>query len=130
MTPRILIVEDNPMNMKLSKFVLRGAGYETVGAEDAFQAARVIADEMPDLIIMDIGLPGKDGYQFTSELKSQASTRQIPILVLTSYAMPSDRAKAFTAGCDGFLTKPVTGVDLLEQVHSLLNPTPTAGEAA
>jgi CheY-like chemotaxis protein len=121
MAERILIVEDNPVNMKLARVILQSAGYETESAEDAETAGAAIRGRAPDLIMMDIGLPGKDGYTLTKELKEDPATRAIPILVVTSYAMRSDRTKAFEAGCNGYLTKPVDRAQLLEQVRGLLD---------
>jgi CheY-like chemotaxis protein len=121
MADRILIVEDNPLNMKLTRVILQAAGYDTEGAVNADEAENFIRLRMPDLIVMDLGLPGKDGYALTRQLKSVPATCQIPILVLTSYAMNGDRAKAFEAGCNAYLSKPVDRVELLAQVRGLID---------
>jgi two-component system cell cycle response regulator DivK len=121
MMERILVVEDNPVNLKLARVILQSAGYETEGAADATQAGAAIRHHAPHLILMDIGLPGKDGYAFTKELKSDPVTAPIPILVLTAYAMKTDRVRAFAAGCNGYLTKPLDRTLLLEQVRALLD---------
>ena len=121
MTSRILIVEDNMLSQKLRSVVLRSAGYSTEAAHDAREATRSIRQHAPDLIVMDIGLPGKDGYALTRELKADPVTAQIPILVITSYAMKSDRVRAYEAGCDGFLTKPVDRLAFLANVRALLD---------
>jgi CheY-like chemotaxis protein len=118
---RILIVEDNPVNLKLAQVILQSAGYVTEGVRTADAANTAIRERTPQLIMMDIGLPGKDGFALTRELKSEASTSQIPILVVTSYAMKSDRSKAFEAGCDGYLTKPIDRIALLDEVRDLLD---------
>lgn len=120
MTRRVLIVEDNPLNLKLASVILRSAGLETVGAGDAEEGARAIAERIPDLILMDLGLPGKDGYEFTRELRARPETRHVPILAVTSFAMKGDRAKAMEAGCNGHLTKPIDRTELLAQVRRLL----------
>jgi CheY-like chemotaxis protein len=122
---RILIVEDNPQNLKLAKVLLESAGYSTIGAPDAEAAEASIRSQPPDLILMDLGLPGKDGYQLTRELKAGDATHDIPILAVTSFAMKGDRIKALDAGCSGYLTKPVDRVALLATVRELL-----AGRAA
>ncbi|MCI4337255.1 MAG: response regulator [Thermoplasmata archaeon] len=116
----ILVVEDNPTNLKLASVMLKAAGYAIRGAIDAEQAAAAIADRLPDLILMDLGLPGKDGYEFTRELRGRAETRSIPILAVTSFAMKGDRLKAMDAGCTAYLTKPINRQALLDQVEALL----------
>jgi two-component system cell cycle response regulator len=125
-SPEILIVEDNPTNLKLASVVLAAAGYSTRGAADAEEAAEAIAKKVPDLILMDLGLPGKDGYEFTRELRGRVETESVPILAVTSFAMKGDRVKALEAGCSAYLTKPINRQALLEQVDSLLHPKPGA----
>jgi CheY-like chemotaxis protein len=118
---QILIVEDNPTNLKLASVMLTAAGYETQGAGDADQASEAIASRVPDLILMDLGLPGKDGYELTRELRQRPETRTVPILAVTSFAMKGDRIKAMDAGCSAYLTKPIERQALLEQVKALLD---------
>jgi len=125
---RILIVEDNPLNLKLASLILANAGYQIDSATDAEEAERAIAAARPDLILMDLGLPGKDGYAFTRELRARDELRQIPILAVTSFAMKGDRAKAIEAGCTAYLTKPINSQSLLANVHALL-PRPAEGIA-
>ena len=117
---RILIVEDNPLNLKLASVILRSAGHETQGAVDAIEATKLIAARVPDLILMDLGLPGKDGYEFTRELRGRPGTQTVPILAVTSFAMKGDSAKAMEAGCNGHLTKPIDRGSLLAEVAKLL----------
>ncbi|MCI4330367.1 MAG: response regulator [Thermoplasmata archaeon] len=121
---QILIVEDNPTNLKLAAVMLAAAGYETRGAIDAEEAARAIHERVPDLILMDLGLPGKDGYEFTRELRGKAETEGVPILAVTSFAMKGDRTKAMDAGCSAYLTKPINRRELLDQVGKLLTVAP------
>jgi CheY-like chemotaxis protein len=128
---RILIVEDNPLNLKLASVILRAAGHLTEGAADAEEAERAIARQVPDLILMDLGLPGRDGYVFTRELRQRAETRDVPILAVTSFAMKGDRSKALDAGCSAYLTKPIDRLQLLHRVRALLegpSPLPVRGD--
>ncbi|MCI4361511.1 MAG: response regulator [Thermoplasmata archaeon] len=116
----ILIVEDNALNLKLASVILRTEGHQTEGAVDAIEGAKAIAAHVPDLILMDLGLPGKDGYEFTRELRTRSETRSVPILAVTSFAMKGDKAKAMEAGCNGHLTKPIDREMLLSEVRRLL----------
>ena len=104
---RILIVDDNPLNLKLVRVLLRGEGYETRTATDAEEALSVLSDFRPRLILMDIQLPGMDGLTLTRRLKADPTTRDIVVLALTAYAMKGDDQKALEAGCDGYVAKPV-----------------------
>jgi CheY-like chemotaxis protein len=122
----ILIVEDNPLNLKLARVILQTEGFETVGAADADAAEEAIQERTPDLILMDLGLPGRDGYTLSRDLKSRDATRSIPILAVTSFAMKGDEMKALDAGCSGYLSKPIDRTALLHQVHHLLEPAETA----
>jgi CheY-like chemotaxis protein len=119
----ILIVEDDPMNLRLASVILQAAGYETRGAADAWEAEAAIEERVPDLVLLDLGLPGVDGYALTRELKSRAATRHVPILVVTSYALKGDEMKAMDAGCTGYLRKPIDRPVLLQHVQSLLAPS-------
>jgi CheY-like chemotaxis protein len=119
---RILVVEDNPQNLKLATVILRDLGHTVEGAPDAEEAEKRIAAIRPDLILMDLGLPGKDGYTFARELRTRPETEKIPILAVTSYAMRGDREKAMEAGCSGYLTKPIARRDLIQVVTDLLSP--------
>jgi two-component system, cell cycle response regulator DivK len=118
---RILIVEDNALNRKLATVILQTDGHEIVGAADAAEAERLLARATPDLILMDMGLPGKDGYAFARELREGPATRRVPIVALTSYAMKGDREKAMAAGCTEYLTKPINRLTLLGCIRGLLS---------
>jgi two-component system, cell cycle response regulator DivK len=122
MMARILIVEDNALNLKLATVILRTDGHEIVGAADADAAERHLAQEIPDLILMDMGLPGKDGYTLTKELRRWPSLARVPIVALTSFAMKGDRERAMAAGCSEYLTKPINRAVLLGCIRSLLPP--------
>ncbi|HEV2165729.1 MAG TPA: response regulator [Thermoplasmata archaeon] len=125
---RILLVEDNPLNAKLAALILRSSGYSVVAAAEAQEAFQVLGQERPDLILMDLGLPGMDGYALTRELRRHPATKHIPILAVTSFAMKGDEIKAREVGCDGYLTKPINRLQLLQEVRRLLHePEPARG---
>jgi CheY-like chemotaxis protein len=117
---RILIVEDNPLNRKLAMVILRPEGHEILTASDAEEAERIIEAGVPDLILMDLGLPGKDGYEFTRLLRHRSATKHIPIVAVTAFAMKGDRERALEAGCTDYLTKPIRRDALLECVRGFL----------
>jgi len=104
---RILIVDDNPVNVKLTANVLERDGYEILQAADALQALAIIGQTPPDLILIDISLPGMDGLTLTRRLKADPATRHIIMVALTAFAMKGDDQKAWDAGCDGYITKPI-----------------------
>jgi CheY-like chemotaxis protein len=103
----ILIVDDNPANLKLARVVLASEGFDVRTAVDAEQAVEVLATFLPKLILMDIQLPGMDGLELTRRLKADARYRGVVILALTAYAMKGDDEKAIAAGCDGYIAKPL-----------------------
>ena len=111
MTERnILVVEDNDMNMQLVEFLLEEGGYRIVKAtsgEEALAITRDGADGTPDLILMDIHLPGMDGLSVVRAIKSDERTARIPILALTAHAMRGDKDRFLEAGCDGYISKPI-----------------------
>jgi CheY-like chemotaxis protein len=104
---RILIVDDNVTNLKLASDVLAFDGYEILNAIDAESAQEIIHRTPPDLILMDIALPGMDGLTLTRLLKADDATRHIVVVALTAFAMKGDDARARDAGCDGYITKPI-----------------------
>lgn len=103
----ILVVDDNPTNLKLVSEVLEFEGYRILKAVDAETAEDIVQTTPPDLILMDIALPGMDGLTLTRKLKANAGTRHIIVVALTAFAMKGDDAKARDAGCDGYITKPI-----------------------
>jgi len=103
----ILVVDDNPINLKLIRVLLTGEGYEVRAALDAEEAAVILQSFRPLLILMDLQLPGMDGYEFTRRLKAEPETRDIVIFAVTSYAMKGDEQRALDAGCDGYISKPI-----------------------
>jgi len=103
----ILVVEDNEANQLLASSVLERAGYRIALASTSSEARDAIRRREPDLILMDIQLPGEDGLEFTRELKSDPATAQIPVVALTALAMPGDRERSLAAGCSGYISKPI-----------------------
>jgi CheY-like chemotaxis protein len=117
---RILIVDDNPTNLKLASDVLEAAGFAIERASDAEQAQTVLGSILPDLVLMDIGLPGMDGLALTRKLKIDARLMHVPVVALTAFAMKGDDRKALDAGCAGYITKPIETRKLAEQVSRFL----------
>jgi two-component system cell cycle response regulator DivK len=103
----VLIVDDNPQNLKLAKVILATEGYEVQTAIDAEDALRILDWFTPRLILMDLQLPRMDGLELARRLKADPARREIIIIALTAYAMKGDDQKAFTAGCDGYMSKPI-----------------------
>lgn len=104
---RILIVDDNATNLKLVAYLMKANGYTVDTALDAESAIEAIRHHRPDVILMDIQLPGIDGLELTRRLKADPATRDIVIIAVTAYAMKGDQTKALAAGCDDYITKPI-----------------------
>ena len=117
----ILYVEDNEDNIYVIKNRFARVGFTVLVAIDGEQGVAMAAAERPDLILMDLGLPGLDGWEATKRIKSQPETRHIPVIALSAHAMTGDREKALAAGCDDFDTKPVEMPRLLSKVRALLS---------
>ena len=124
---RVLVVEDNPANMTLATFLLQSAGHEVLPAKDAEAGLALARVEQPDLILMDIQLPGMDGLEATALLKSDPSTRTIPVIALTALAMKGDEQRILAAGCDGYVAKPLAYKDFLATISALLLKAPLYG---
>jgi CheY-like chemotaxis protein len=120
----ILIVDDNAINLKLLKLTLKAAGYDIQTAVDALDAIAVLASFRPQLILMDIQMPGMDGLELTRRLKADAATRDAIIVAVTAYAMKGDEQRALDAGCDGYITKPVDTRTLAATVAGYLEGAP------
>jgi len=118
---KILLVEDNPVNRRLAEFLLRSQGYEVCEAATAQDAFESIQANRPDLIVMDIELPGLDGIEATKKLKEHPASADIPVIAVTSYAMKGDREKALAAGCTGYLTKPIDKSTFMQEVARQLH---------
>jgi two-component system cell cycle response regulator DivK len=117
---KILIIEDNPSNLKLVMMLLRRVGHEVISAVDAESGMALALSERPDLILMDIQLPGMDGLTATRQLKQNPATAAIPIIALTALAMKEDEPKALAAGCDAYIAKPLRYQQLYPAIESLL----------
>lgn len=120
--PRVLIVEDNPANMTLAVFLLQSAGHHVMTAVDAEAGLAIARAEQPDLILMDMQLPGMDGLEATTLLKADSVTRAIPVIALTALAMKGDEERIRAAGCDGYIGKPMRYKEFLEVIASHLVP--------
>jgi two-component system cell cycle response regulator DivK len=118
--PRILLVEDNEMNRDMLSRRLERRGYEVLVAVDGEEGVARARDAAPDLVLMDMSLPGIDGWEATRQIKAAPETNAIPVLALTAHAMSGDREKALDAGCDDFDTKPVDFPRLLAKVEALI----------
>jgi CheY-like chemotaxis protein len=114
-------VDDNEANSKLARVLLRGEGYRVHTAVDAEEALRLLQALTPNMILMDIQLPGMDGLELTRRLKADVATRDIVIVALTAYAMKGDEEKALAAGCDGYVAKPIDIDSLPNVVAQLLS---------
>jgi two-component system, cell cycle response regulator DivK len=119
----VLVVEDNPANMTLAKFLLESAGHSVLCAIDAEAGLTLARDERPDLILMDIQLPGMDGLEATAILKRDDATRAIPVIALTALAMKGDEERIRAAGCDGYVAKPLAYREFLTTIAALLTRT-------
>ena len=121
----ILIIEDNPANMKLATLLLRNAGHTALCAVDAESGLALAFADPPDLILMDVQLPGMDGLAATALLKQNPATARIPVIALTAMAMKVDQEKSQTAGCDAYIAKPLRYQDLYSTIDALLAPPST-----
>jgi two-component system, cell cycle response regulator DivK len=120
MKTRILVVDDNPINLKLAGDILECEGYTVDRAEDAEAALELIKRVPPRLILMDVALPGMDGYTLTKILKTDDSTKNIIVVALTAFAMKGDDQKAYDSGCDGYISKPIDTKNLVAVVSNQL----------
>jgi two-component system, cell cycle response regulator DivK len=118
--PKILLVEDNEMNRDMLSRRLTKRGYQIAIALDGVQGVELARSESPDLVLMDMSLPLKDGWQATAEIKADPVTKLIPVIGLSAHAMSGDRDKAMQAGCDDYDTKPIELDRLLKKIEALL----------
>jgi two-component system cell cycle response regulator DivK len=118
---RILVVEDNPKNLKLVRDVLRFSGYEVIEATSGEDGVRLAASEEPDLILMDLQLPGIDGTEALRRIRASERTRDVPVVAVTAFAMDDDRESAFASGFTGYVEKPISVRRLPQQVRDFLH---------
>lgn len=120
MSKRVLVVEDHEENRRIVRLLLAHAGIEMIEAVNGEEGLAAAERERPDVILMDIQLPGLDGYEVTRRIKANPELRHIPIIVVTSYALSGDDKKAFEAGCDAYVTKPFAPRELLAKIRGYL----------
>ncbi len=126
-TPRVLVVDDNAMNLVLAQTVLEADGLTVAAAANATEALAMLARFAPDLILMDIQLPGLDGLALTRLLKADPATRHIVVVAFTAFAMRGDEERMRSAGCDGYISKPIDVHRLAAQVRACLEAARQAG---
>ena len=122
---KVLVVEDNPANMTLATFLLESVGHQVLKATDAETGLALAGSEQPDLILMDIQLPGMDGLRATGLLKADPKTSHIPVIALTALAMKGDEERIRAAGCDGYIAKPLSYKDFLATISAQLEKSAT-----
>lgn len=120
MEPEILIIEDNEQNFYLMEYLLVRNGFRVTWAKDGYQALELAAKSTPAAVILDIQLPRMDGYQVARRLKEQPGLSRVPIIAVTSYAMPGDREKAIKAGADGYIEKPIDPETFVSQIKKYI----------
>jgi two-component system cell cycle response regulator DivK len=119
---RILVVEDNTKNLKLVRDVLQFAGFEIIEATTGEDGVELMATEHPDLVLMDLQLPGIDGAEALRQIREMPDVGQVPVLAVTAFVMDEDRRRASQAGFDGYVEKPISVRGLTDQVRALLAP--------
>lgn len=117
---RILVVDDNVDNLEVMSTSLEHVGYEVLRAKDGIEAYNSALNELPDLILLDLSLPLKSGWEVAAELREQPQTSHIPIIAFSAHVLESDREEAFKAGCNTFLTKPLRPRDVIREIQALL----------
>lgn len=117
MMARILIIEDHDENLYLMGYLLRAVGHEVLEATDGPRGVAAARSQAPDLVLLDIGLPGMDGHAVARALRADPATRALPVVAVTSHAMPGDREAALSAGCTGYIEKPIDPDTFVSQVQ-------------
>ena len=121
MNKTILVIEDHEDNRRIMRDLLTSAGYEVVEAVTGEEGVTAAETHRPDLILMDVQLPGLDGYEATRRIKANPDLGQIPVIIVTSYALSGDDVKAFEAGCDAYVSKPFSPRELLAKIREFLS---------
>jgi two-component system cell cycle response regulator DivK len=119
-TTRVLAIEDHEDNRRILRDLLASVGYELIEAATGEEGIALAGSQVPDLILMDIQLPGLDGYETTRRIRANPALRGVPIIAVTSYALSGDDVKALAAGCDAYVTKPFSPRELLAKIRELL----------
>jgi two-component system, cell cycle response regulator DivK len=130
MKGRILIIEDNEQNLYLATFLLEKSGYEIVQARSGGEGIGLAVQVRPDLILLDIQLPGMDGYAVARALRHEAALKHVPIVAVTSYAMVGDRERTLEAGCNAYIEKPINPETFASEIESCLRARLAGGEAS
>jgi len=117
----ILVVEDNEQNLELVEFLLEDAGMRVRVAQDADTARAQLGEEVPDVILMDMQLPGTDGLTLVKEIRARAETARVPVIALTAHAMRGDRERFLAGGCDAYIPKPINAVTFVDEIVAVLN---------
>jgi two-component system cell cycle response regulator DivK len=123
-TTRVLAIEDHEDNRRILRDLLESVGYELIEAATGEEGIALAETQVPDLILMDIQLPGLDGYETTRRIKAIPALQRVPIIAVTSYALSGDDVKAFAAGCDAYVTKPFSPRELLAKIREFLPKGP------
>ena len=118
--PRILVIEDSPVNMALTVAILQSAGHSVLQADRAASGLEVAREQQPDLVLMDLQLPDIDGLTATRMLKADPETAHLPVIAVTAFAMKGDEDETRSAGCDGYVTKPIRYKEFLAEVDAVL----------
>jgi two-component system, cell cycle response regulator DivK len=121
----ILHIEDNPENRILVRRLLQLEGYTVLEAENAYQALSILESHLPELILVDINMPGMDGYTLTSKIRNLPEFNSVPVIAITANVMKGDREKTLQAGCDGYIEKPIDVDRFGEQIEQFLSPSLT-----
>ncbi len=117
---KVLVIEDNLDNLRLITYALRRVGYEVIHAQSGEEGIEIAKKEKPFFIIMDINLPGIDGLEATKQIRNKEEIKGIPIIAITSFAMAGDRERILSAGCNGYLEKPIDPLTVVESIHKFL----------
>lgn len=122
MAPTILYIEDNPLNMRLVRKLIHSYGYEMIEAMDGITGLDMIRTEKPDLVLVDVNLPGMDGLEIATNAKQDPDIASIPLIALTANAMHGDRERCLSAGCDAYIAKPIARQELRNTIARFIPP--------
>lgn len=117
---KVLVIEDNPDNLKLITYALTRAGYKIASAPNGETGVALAEQLMPDFIILDIDLPGIDGYETARRIRASRADGSVPIIAITSYAMLGDRDRIIAAGCNGYFEKPIDPLTIVEKIEKII----------